>query len=171
MPVGSAVKIKRGGSRQCFITAIAVILLLCCFAGCGSVHPRMLLEVVECDSEKILLRQAAQPGTLFSVWFLHSYDRAFFEEHYRVIGEDRIVLTHVTFKSPLNGQGFVSGTYRSKPDGSAELSDINEEFEKVIFRLGSPDLANHALLIDGNHLRLLDYADAGALLWIRVKSE
>lgn len=169
MSVNSA--LIRIDGRWGFISAAAVSFLLCCFAGCISVPHRMQLEVVECDSEKVLLRQAAQPGTVFSVWFFHSYDRAFFEEHYRVISENRIILTHLTFKSHLNGQGFVSGTYRSKTDGSAEISDMNQEFEKVVFRLGSPDLANHAWVIHGQRLRLLDYADAGALLCIRVQSE
>ena len=40
------------------------------------------------------------------------------------------MLTHMTFKSALNGQGFEMGTYRARSDGSAELADINKQIEK-----------------------------------------
>lgn len=159
----------RGRARR--IVMMALVCALFFLAGCGWTDPRLQLAVVECDSDKVILRLEAKPGTDFSVWFLHSYDRAYFEEHYQVLGKGRILLTHMTMKSTLNGQGFEKGTYHSKPDGSAELSDINQEIEQVVFRLGSPDLANHALLISGRRLRLLDYADAGDLLCIRVQSE
>jgi hypothetical protein len=102
---------------------------------------------------------------------LNSYDRAYFEEHYRALGDGKILLTHMTFKSSLNGQGFELGTYRAKPDGSAELIDINKSMDQIVFRLGSPDLANHTLLIHGHRLPLLDYADAGALLCISVQPQ
>lgn len=158
-------------NRHKLITVTAISIILLSIAAWSSATTRLHLEVVECDSQTVILRLKVKPGSNFSVWFFHSYDRAYFEEHYRILNEGRIILTHMTFKSSLNGQGFEMGTYHSKPDGSAELSDINQEIKQVVFRLGSPDLANHALLIHGQRLRLLDYADAGDLLCIRTQQE
>ena len=125
------------------------------------------LEVRRCETAAPLLSLEMKPGKEFSLWFFHSYDRAFFEEHYRLERDGRIVLTHMTFKSSLNGQGFEMGVYRPLPDGSAELTDINKDVPEILFRLGSPDLANHTLFIGGRRLRLLDYAEAGDMICIR----
>lgn len=157
--------------RSGFATTAVFLLPLLLLAGCWRIPQPLYIEVARCNSGAVLLRQAVAPEDDFSVWFFHSYDRAPFEEHYRVIGENQILLTRMTFKSSLNGQGFVLGTYRSQGDGSAELADINQKLEQVVFRLGSPDLANHALIINGRRLRLLDYAEAGSLLCIRIKSK
>lgn len=159
-------------SGRCRIFSGAVLALLLLFGvGCETTPRQLFLEVAACDSDKVLLRQKTQPQSEFSVRFLHSYDRSFFEEHYRVLGTGQILLTHMTFKSSLNGQGFAMGAYRSRPDGSAELADINQELEKVFFRLGSPDLANHTLTTGGRTLRLLDYAQAGDLLCIQIRTQ
>jgi hypothetical protein len=160
-------RVYRGGIAIATVFLLPLLLL----AGCWRIPQRFYIEVAQYNSGAILLRQMVAPGDGFSIWFFHSYDRAPFEEHYRVIGENQILLTHMTFKSSLNGQGFVLGTYRSRGDGSAELADINQKLEQVVFRLGSPDLANHALIINGRRLRLLDYAEAGSLLCIRIKCE
>jgi len=135
--------------------------------GLALLLPQQRLEVYRCEPTARLLSLEAGPDTPFSLWFLHSYDRAFFQEHYRLEQGGRIVLTHMSFKSSLNGQGFEMGTYRPRPDGSAELADINKEVLEITFRLGSPDLANHTLIVGGRRLRLLDYASAGDLLSIR----
>jgi len=149
----------------------ATLIVLLWLAGCATPHPRTQIEVAQCESHDVLLRLESFPGSDFSVLFFHSYDRAYFEEHYRVGSDGKIVLTHMSFRSNLNGQGFVLGTYRSKGDGSAELADINQELEEVVFRLGSPDLADHTLITQGRRLRLLDYAEPGALICIRLQSE
>ncbi len=127
----------------------------------------LCVEVRQCESTTPFLCLPINPGAEFSVWFFHSYDRAFFEEHYHLQQDGRIVLTRMTFKSCLNGQGFELGTYRPRPDGSAELADINMDIPKILFRLGSPDLANHTLFIGNRRLRLLDYAEAGDMICIR----
>jgi hypothetical protein len=161
-------KNRRSEPEIILLTVFFFVVTGC--AGYRLLHRGMRLEVAECDTGKVLLQEEVQPGAEFSIWFFHSYDRAFFKEHYRVVDKDKIVLNRLTFKSLLNGQGLVAGTYHAKPDGSAELSDIHQEFETVIFRLGSPDLANHTLVIDGRRLRLLDYTEAGTLICIRVQS-
>ncbi len=157
------------GRRRIFCGAALALLLLA--NGCATRPGQLFLEVAECDSGRVVLRCETQPQAEFTVRFLHSYDRAFFAEHYRVLAAGRILLTHMTFKSSLNGQGFAMGTYRARPDGSSELADIDQELEKVFFRLGSPDLANHTLTTGGRTLRLLDYAQAGDLLCIRVRTQ
>jgi len=129
--------------------------------------PQSLIEVwVEGEnSPRLIVPIARETG--FSIWFLHSYDRAFFEEYYRLEEAGRIVLTRMRFKSCLNGQGFGSGTYRSLSDGSAELNDINRAMDFVFFRLGSPDLANHTLVVGKKRMRLLDHASPGDMIVIR----
>jgi hypothetical protein len=151
------------------VAAAALAVLLLRPAGGWCAPSSLQLEVTECGSEHILLRLETWPGDDFAIRFWHSYDRAPVEEHYRVLRGGRMRFTHMNTKSSLNGQGFVGGTYRSKRDGSAELTDINQELEHVIFRLGSPDLANHALIIHGRTLHLLDHADPGALICIHAR--
>ena len=157
--------------RYGFRSVIFTAMLLLSLAGCAHRHAQLSLNVAACNTGTALLRLTVNPGTDFSVWFLNSYDRAYFEEHYRVLGGGTILLTHMTFKSSLNGQGFELGTYRARPDGSAELVDINKAMDQIVFRLGSPDLANHTLLINGRRLPLIDYADAGELLCISVQPQ
>lgn len=143
--------------------AIAVMLVLAALwlmAGEGR------LEIRRCEDAALFLSLETKPGTEFSLWFFHSYDRAFFEEHHRLDRDGSIVLTHMTFKSNLNGQGFEMGTYRPRPDGSAELVDINRPVPEITFRLGSPDLANHTLIIYDRRIPLLDYAEAGDMICI-----
>jgi hypothetical protein len=146
------------GAAVAAVIAMAGVLL----AGGG-----FCLEVRRCETAAPILSLEMKPGQAFSVWFFHSYDRSFFEEHYRLEQDGRIVLTHMTFKSNLNGQGFEMGVYRPRPDGSAELADINKEIPEILFRLGSPDLANHTLVIDERRLRLLDYFEAGDMICMR----
>ncbi len=151
-------------NRLILCAAMAVIIAMACAGLSGK---NLCVEVRQCESTTPFLCLAIKPGAEFSVWFFHSYDRAFFEEHYQLKQDGRIVLTHMSFKSCLNGQGFELGTYRSRPDGSAELVDINMDVPKISFRLGSPDLANHTLIIGNRRLRLLDYAEAGDMICIR----
>ena len=102
--------------------------------GVGLMAPQPLLEVRRVGMSGPLISLESGRGMQFSVQFLHSYDRAFFQEHYRLEEPGRIILSHMRFKSCLNGQGFELGTYRPLPDGSAELSNINKELEEITFR-------------------------------------
>jgi hypothetical protein len=147
----------------CIVAALAVL------SGPGEATggPQNRLAVFHCGENTPLLFIPAAPGDRFSLWFFHSYDRAFFQEDYDLEEAGRIVLRRMVFRSCLNGQGFDGGVYRPLPDGSAELVDIRRVFHELTFRLGSPDLANHHLLFQGKRLRLLDYACAGDLLCIR----
>lgn len=151
-------KLKWAG-LGCTGTIIAVVLVL--------LASEQHLVVYRWETTAPLFKVQARSGTEFSLWFLHSYDRAFFQEHYRVEKGGRIVLTRMSFKSCLNGQGFEEGVYRTKPDGTAELFGINREIREIRFRLGSPDLANHTLIIGGRRIPLLKYAEAGDIICIR----
>lgn len=158
-------KMGRGSRTRLLISAaVAAAVAL---AGLWLASGEPWLEVRRCETAAPLLTLEMKPGAEFSLWFFHSYDRAFFEEHYRLGRNGRMVLTRMTFKSNLNGQGFDAGVYRPRPDGSAELTDINKDVPEILFRLGSPDLANHTLVIDDRRLRLLDYAEAGDMICIR----
>jgi len=157
-----------GPSRRRTVKWVASILVVAAMV----VAPMLLfstqhLEVYRWDTAEPLLFVRSASGTEFALWFLHSYDRAFFQEHYRVEDGGRMLLTGMSFKSCLNGQGFEQGTYRTRPDGSAELYGIDMEMREICFRLGSPDLANHTLIIGNRRIPLLDYAEAGTLIGIR----
>ncbi len=144
--------------------------VLSAMAGIWMTKEEPRLEVWRCEATAPFLSMGMSPGQEFSVWFFHSYDRSFFEEHYRLEKEGRIVLTRMTFKSSLNGQGFEMGTYHALPDGSAELAQINRDVPEILFRLGSPDMANHTLIIGKRRLRLLDYVETGDMICIRSNS-
>ncbi|MFH1079876.1 MAG: DUF1850 domain-containing protein [Pseudomonadota bacterium] len=149
--------------------SLCIVAVLATLSGPGEANkgPQHLLEVFRCGENVPLLCIRAAPGDRFSLWFFHSYDRAFFQEDYDLEKTGRIVLSRMVFRSCLNGQGFDGGVYRPLPDGSAELVDVRKEFSELTFRLGSPDLADHALIFQGKRFRLLDYACAGDLLCIR----
>lgn len=161
---------RRKGNKIWFVHIQALLVPLLLLAGCSLAHPILYLEVAECDSGEVLFRHEVEQGDKFSIWFFHSYDRAPFEEFYRIIDENKILLTHMVFKASLNGQGFALGTYQARKDGFAQLSEIEQEMNQVVFRLGSPDLANHTLILNGCRIRLLDYAGAGTLLCIMTKT-
>jgi|GEM_PF-1694891 len=131
--------------------------------------PELALQVYAEDQPRPGLVLPLRAGSRLTVSFFHSYDRADFAEHYQVIGPGGILLTNMTFRSMLNGQGFELGRYRAHADGSAELAEINQRLGEIVFRLGSPDLANHRLSVDGQAHRLLDYFAPGTLLRLRVE--
>lgn len=154
---------KRGKIWRWWLAATMAMAL----AGAWLAWPQPRLEVWDQDRGRTLFSLPAAAGQEAVIRFFHSYDRAPFSEHYRLRPEGGFVLTRLAFRSCLNGQGFVGGVYRALADGSAEVDRLEQPFDEVGFRLGSPDLANHALIFDGRRLRLLDYAQAGDLLHLR----
>ena len=142
-----------------FINILVIFFPLLLLSGCSLFYPRLYLEVAQCDSGDIFLKKSVKKGDEFSIWFFHSYDRAPFEEYYRVVGENKFLLTHMKFKSCLNGQGFVLGSYQAGEDGFGQLTEIDKGMNEIVFRLGSPDLANHTLILNGHRIRLLDYME------------
>ncbi|BEQ16104.1 DUF1850 domain-containing protein [Desulfoferula mesophila] len=137
--------------------AAALLLALAWAASSPAAEPRLVLNLVETDTGRVALSLPIEPGEEFTVWFLHSYDRAFFAEHYRALGPGRILLTHMTFKSNLNGEGFEYHDFHLRPDGVGELRNINEPRQEVHFMMGSPDMADHTLILRGKRIRLVNY--------------
>ena len=124
--------------------------------------------LVETEAGREVYSTPVRVGEPFTLWFLHSYDRAFFAEHYKVLGPGRILLTHMTFKSNLNGEGFEYGNFHLRADGVGELRDINEMRREVHFMIGSPDLANHTLILGGKRIPLLRFTEPQTLVSLRV---
>jgi hypothetical protein len=154
------------------ITALAAFLLLALawVVPSAAAGPRLVLNLVETDTGRVALSLPIEQGEEFTVWFLHSYDRAFFAEHYRALGPGRILLTHMTFKSNLNGEGFEYHDFHLRPDGVGELRNINEPRQEVHFMMGSPDMANHTLILRGQRIRLVNYVAPRTLVSFRVCS-
>ena len=131
-------------------------------------RPAYYLEVRSLNRPETPLHFSLSPGDRFSIWFLHSYDRAFFQENYQIDAHHHILLRDMTFKSHLNGGGFSYPNFRLRADGVGELREINEQRETVEFMMGSKDLANHTLLWKGEKIELSNFFEAGEIITLRV---
>ncbi|MGD9123630.1 MAG: hypothetical protein PVG60_00990, partial [Desulfarculaceae bacterium] len=128
--------------RRRFSLYLALALLLVAAVMPAGAGPQGLcLDLVETLTHKVVYTRVVSQGQAFTVWFLHSYDRAFFAEHYQALAPGRILLTHMTFKSNLNGGGFEYSDFHLRRDGVGELRNINEVRHQVEFMMGSPDMA------------------------------
>jgi len=131
--------------------------------------PLYQLEVSSLGRTKAPLSFPISSGDRFSIRFLHSYDRAFFQENYQISSHPQILLRDMAFKSHLNGSGFAYPHFHLRPDGVGELREINEIREKVQFMMGSRDLADHTLIIKGRTLRLSEWIEPFDIVEIRLK--
>jgi hypothetical protein len=152
-------RIQRGIIFSC-IAMVAVLF----WAFLPSYH----LEVSSLGRPKAPLSFPISLGARFSIWFLHSYDRAFFQENYEIDSHHQIILRDMVFKSHLNGGGFAYPHFHLRPDGVGELKEINEPREKVEFMMGSKDLANHTLFFRGKKIELAYFFQSGEIIQIRV---
>jgi hypothetical protein len=152
---------------------LASSLWLLAGLGCATAPPSgsdsLCLALVEEATGRVVHRWPVVRGEDFTLWFLHSYDRAFFAEHYRVQGPGRILLRRMSFKSNLNGEGFEYTDFHLRPDGVGELRNIDERRRRVEFMLGSPDLANHTLILRGRRIPLLRYLPPHTLVYLAVE--
>ena len=155
-------------------TGRLLLAWLLCFGLLGPVSvaagEALRLDLVETDTGKVAWSTPVRAGDPFTLWFLHSYDRAFFAEHYRVVGPGRILLTHMTFKSNLNGGGFEYSDFHLRPDGVGELRNINEPRPEVHFMMGSPDMANHTVIVHGRRTELVRFVRPGTLVSLVVST-
>jgi hypothetical protein len=142
--------------------AMAVVVLL------WALWPAYRLEVSSLGRPKAPLFLPVSTGVRFSIWFLHSYDRAFFQENYEIGSRHQIILRDMSFKSHLNGGGFAYPHFHLRPDGVGELKEINESREAVEFMMGSKDLANHTLLWKEKRIELSRFFQFGEIVQIRV---
>ncbi|MCB2193736.1 MAG: DUF1850 domain-containing protein [Deltaproteobacteria bacterium] len=161
-------KAARSPIQRLMSLAGALLLVLAWVSASPAAKPGLVLNLVETDTGRVALSVPIARGEAFTVWFLHSYDRAFFAEHYRALAPGRILLTHMTFKSNLNGEGFEYHDFHLRPDGVGELRNINEPRREVHFMQGSPDMANHTLILRGKRIRLVNYVAPRTLVSFRV---
>lgn len=126
------------------------------------------LEVTSQEGQKIPLSFRISSGDRFSIWFLHSYDRAFFQENYEIDRKYQIILKNMVFKSHLNGAGFSYPHFRLRPDGMGELMNINEFKRRIEFMMGSADLANHTLILKGITIELSRFFQFGEIIQIQI---
>jgi hypothetical protein len=161
---------QRGGAggRHLSRASLAVLVLLTFWLQPVYAQPALKLEVVKTLTGEVVLSIPIKAGEPFTVWFLHSYDRAFFAEHYQALGPGSIRLTHMTFKSNLNGEGFEYSDFHLRKDGVGELRNINQKIKQVHFMQGSPDMANHTLILRGKRIRLVEYVEPGTLVDLKV---
>lgn len=154
------------------VLALAGLALLCLAVLLPGPRPGwaagLRLELVETGSGRVAWSTPVKAGEPFTLWFLHSYDRAFFAEHYQVAGPGKILLTHMTFKSNLNGEGFEYTDFNLRPDGVGELRNINEPRSEVHFMMGSPDMANHTVILRGQRTALVKFVKPGTLVSLIV---
>jgi hypothetical protein len=152
-------RIQRG---LIFSSVAIVVVLLWAF------WPAYRLEVSSFGRSKAPLSLPISSGNRFSIWFLHSYDRAFFQENYEIDSHHQIILKDMTFKSHLNGGGFAYPHFHLRPDGVGELKEINERRNRVEFMMGSKDLANHTLFWRGGRIELARFFQTGEIIQIQV---
>ncbi len=140
------------------------------FAGClGALWPVCRLEV-SCEGRPhAFLSFRVFSGDRFSIRFLHSYDKAFFQENYEVGSNTEIILRDMFFKSHLNGGGFAYSNFHLRADGVGELRDIHEKRAKVQFMMGSKDLANHQLILKDRIFCLSDRIEPFEIVEIKLK--
>ncbi len=81
------------------------------------------------------------------VEFVHSYERFPVREEYSIEGPRRTRLVRIVSRSMLNGQGFWSGKLELGQGGWAEVGGWETVLERIEFVMGSPDLANHRLIL------------------------
>ena len=156
----------RGRSLTCAV--LGALLLLACWPQPSLAQTQLKLDLVKTLTGEVAYSVPIKAGEAFTIWFLHSYDRAFFAEHYKAMGKGRIRLTHMTFKSNLNGGGFEYTDFHLRKDGVGELRNINKDVDRVHFMQGSPDMANHTLILRGKRIRLVEYVEPGTLVDLKV---
>lgn len=111
---------------------------------------------------------SVNPGDVFQIEFLHSYDLFPVKEFYRIEGQDEIRLFKMIFRSLLGGQGFVHPGMRIRADGWGEIANIEMISKKVEFIMGAQDKANHRLTLRGVEYRLSDAIAQGTFVVLRV---
>lgn len=160
---------NRGARRETPLHSCWVILvLMTAIILVWAFWPVYRLEVKSLSRSSAHYSLPISSGERFSIWFLHSCDRAFFQENYEIDSNHQILLRDMTFKSHLNGAGFAYSNFHLRSDGVGELREINEQRNRVEFMMGSKDLANHTLLWKGEKIELSPFFQPGEIIQIQV---
>jgi hypothetical protein len=128
---------------------------------------RLCLENAENGNAYMCIPFSGQD--VFSIQFLHSYDRDTYRDTFRVDGSGRFLFIGAGGKSNLNGQGFFYEDFSIKDNGTWEISGIGKVMDQVTFIMGSRDHANHKLVTRGHCYNLSDTIPAGAKVRLTVR--
>ncbi len=161
-------RVKRGVSPALFRGRSLLVFILAAWAFyLSSAQVYLRLENYETHTPLFWLK--VKGNDTFSLAFKHSYDKAMYMEHYQIIQGKAFVLTGITFKSDLNGQGFVFGHPKFLPNGWGTFQGLHEVKKNIPFIMGSPDQANHTLLIHGKKYLLTRYVEPGTPVMFDVE--
>ncbi len=152
---------KRGQRSRTLRSGIVIALILVALAFYLS-SPRDFLQLENNETHVPLFWLGVEGDEAFSLAFKHSYDKAMYIEHYRIGGGGTILFTGISFKSDLNGQGFIfpDADYRLSK-GWGEFKGAHKVMKSIRFIMGSPDQANHTLLIHNKSYFLTRYVKPG----------
>ncbi len=103
----------------------------------------------------------------FSLGFRHSYDKAMYIGNFRLAGNE-IIFTGITFQSDLNGQGFITTKHVVIEEGWGKIQGLHIKMASIPFLMGSPDEANHTLVIHNRTYFLTRYVEPGTPVAFRV---
>jgi len=151
------------------VSAIGLVLLMAYL-----LWPVPSLTLSEGWSGKIVYLQAIQPGQKFGLRFLHSYERGWVEETYKVKDGSSFVLTAHAFQifNYDSRELTYPGEFHMDDDGFARVTGI-EKYREVRFELLPVRVANTVpqFLITGDRvLSLPDMVPKGSLLVVQVKA-
>ncbi len=157
---------RRGKTRWlfrfgCFLIFAALVFFL--------FSPQTFLLLENDETHLPLFWIGVKGNEAFSLAFRHSYDKDMYIEHYKISGGKTIYLVGLTFKSDLNGQGFIfpNANYFSS-NGWGTLEGLRKKMASVSFIMGSPDEANHFLMIGHRKYFLTQYVSPGTPVAFKV---
>lgn len=160
-------KVRRGRSAALFRGRSLLIFVFAAWAFYLSSY-QVFLRLENYETHAPLFWVRVKANDTFSLAFKHSYDKAMYIEHYRVVHGKAFVLTGITFKSDLNGQGFVFKNPKYLANGWGTLQNLRERMGVIPFMMGSPDEANHTLIIHGKRYLLTRFVHPGTPVASRV---
>jgi hypothetical protein len=130
---------------------------------------RLVLEIVQAETGKVVLCADMAVGEEFVLSFIHSVNKRPVYDTLRA-ARDHLVIVKSRFDSFGAGMPETSteqGTFRVAKDGWLEWT-INRPLPEVIVRIGR--VANHTLRLKGQETRLADLAEPGTPLAMRVQN-
>ena len=156
---------KRGKDRWFLWLGCPLILAVVVFF---LFSPQIFLRLENAETHVPLLWIDVKGNEPFSLAFKHSYDKDMYVEQYKISGGKTIYLVGLTFKSDLNGQGFIFPNANYFSNGWGTLRGIHKKMASVSFIMGSPDEANHSLMIDHKKYFLTRYVSPGTPVALKV---